>query len=43
MNSNSLVIKKQKQTSKNIYMKIEFQNPIVRLSFLFRITDIKIA
>ena len=47
MNSNSLVIKqkqKQKQTNKQyIYMKIEFQNSIVRLSFLCCIMDIKIG
>ena len=50
MNSDSLVIKqKQKQTNNKIYMEIEFQNSIVtqnsivRLSFLCRITDIKIA
>ena len=45
MNSKSLVNKrKQKQTTKrNIYMKIEFQNSIARLSFLCHIKDIKIA
>ena len=44
MNSDSLVIKqKQKQTNKKIYMKIKFQNSIVRLSFLCCIKDIKIA
>ena len=41
MNFNSKVIQqKQKQ---NLYMKIEFQNSVVRLSFFFRRTDIKIA
>ena len=30
-------------TNKNIYMKIEFQNLISRLSFFCCITDIKIA
>ena len=39
---NSLVIK-QKQANKNIYMKIEFQNSVAKLSFLCRNTDIKIA
>ena len=44
MNPTGLVIKqKQKQTNRNIDMKIEFQNSIVRLSFLCCITDIKIA
>ena len=45
MNSNNLIIKrKQKQTNKQkLYMKIEFQNSIVKLSFLCRITDITIA
>ena len=50
MNSNNFLIKqKNKKIKKNkrakmyIYMKIEFQNSIVRLSFLCRITDIKIA
>ena len=34
MNSNSLEIKQnQKQTNKKIYMKIDFQSSIVRLSF----------
>ena len=44
MNSNSLVFKqKQKQTTKqNIYIKIEFQNSIARLSFSCCIKDIKI-
>ena len=42
---NSLVItQKQKQTNKqNIYMNIEFQNAIVGLCFLYRITNINIA
>ena len=43
--SDSLVIKqktqKNKQTNKIIYMKIEFKNSILRLSFLYCITDIK--
>ena len=48
MNSNRLVIKgkkkkKKKTISKNIYMKTELQNSIVRSSFLCHITDIKIA
>ena len=45
MNSKSLVNKqKQKQTTKrNIYMKIEFQNSVARLSFLCHIKGIKIA
>ena len=45
MNSNSLVIKKnQRQANKQfIYMKIQFQNSIVRLSFLCHVTDIKIS
>ena len=44
MNSNSLVNKqKQKQTKKNIYMKIGFQNWIARFSFLCHVTDIKIV
>ena len=45
MNSNSLVNKqKLKQTNKQkrTYMKIEFQNSIIILSFLCRTTDIKI-
>ena len=41
MNFNSKVIQqKQKQ---NLYMKIDLQNSIVRLSFFCRRTDIKIA
>ena len=48
MNSNRLLIKPKqnhtnKQTNKNVYMKIEFQNPVVRLSFLWHIMDIRIA
>ena len=48
MNSNRLLIKPKqnhtnKQTNKNVYMKIEFQNPVVRLNFLWHIMDIKIA
>ena len=47
MNSNSFVIKqKQKQTNKQTnkqYMKIEFQNSIIKVSFLCRIQGIKIA
>ena len=45
MNSNSLLFRKNKnkQTSKNIYMKIEFLNLVVRLSFLCCKTDIKTA
>ena len=46
VNSNSLVIflifLKQK-TNKNMYVKIECQNSIVRLSFLCHIMDIKMA
>ena len=40
MNYNSSVIK---QKYYETYMKIEFQNSIVRLSYLCCITDIKIA
>ena len=44
MNYYGLVIKqKQKQTIKKVYMGIEFENSIVRLSSLCHITDIKIA
>ena len=44
INSNSVVSKEDKQTDKqNIYVKGEFQNSVVRLSFLCHITDIKIA
>ena len=52
MNSNDLIIKQKqkkttttKQTNKQkLYMKTEqFQNSIVRLSFLYCITDIEIA
>ena len=47
MNSSNLVImQKQKQTNipaKYMYIKIEFQNSIARLSFLCCITEIKIA
>ena len=45
MNSNSLVNnQKQKQTNKQtIKIKIEFQNSIVKSSFLCLTTDIKIA
>ena len=47
MNFNSLGISKNKKikqkTKKQIYMKIELQNSIVRLSFLCHITNIKIA
>ena len=43
MNSNSL-IKKQKQTNKQTNkVKIEFQYSIIKLSFLRRITDIRIV
>ena len=37
------IIAVTKQTSRNIYIKIEFQSSIVRLRFLCRITDNKIA
>ena len=40
MNSNISVTK---QTNRNIYIEIVFQNSIERLSFLYRITDIYIA
>ena len=40
MNSNISVTKKQTNKQKYIYVKIEFQNSIERLSFLCRITDI---
>ena len=46
MNPNSLIIKqnRNKQTNKkNMYNQDLFQNSIVRLSFLCRVTDIKIA
>ena len=46
MNPNSLIIKqnRNKQTNKkNMYNQDQFQNSIVRLSFLCRVTDIKIA
>ena len=29
-----------KQTNRNIYIKIQFQNSVERLSFLYQITDI---
>ena len=44
MNFNSLKIEqKQKKKRLYVYMKIESQNSIVRLSFLCRMTDIKSA
>ena len=44
MNFNLSVTKQtNKQTNKNIYVQIEFQNSVERLSFLCCITDIKIA
>ena len=36
-------ISQNKQTNRNVYIKIEFQNSIERLSFLYRITDMKIV
>ena len=43
MNYNSSVIKQKYYKTNKIYMKIEFRNSIVRLSYLCCITDIKIA
>ena len=36
-------ISQNKQTNRNVYIKIEFQNSIERLSFLCRIKDMKIV
>ena len=34
------LLQTNKQTNRNIYIKIQFQNSIERLSFLYQITDI---
>ena len=41
--SNKINKQINKQTNRNIYIKIDFQNSIEKLSILCRITDIKIA